>query len=163
MGLFCNCNCNRVLCVRGWSERAGVARGSMTIVKSYCCVYRSLVSKKRKFDGLIKYNTSTKIARLYDDEGTEIDEASVPPAKVCEGSEISFNGFNVDVCSERQPQDGCSGGVSSSSAPERAPPKPQPRRFVAPVSKALACGDVGVGALADVDDVAAAARTALGL
>ena len=34
---------------------------------------------------------------------------------------------------------------------------------VAPVSKALACGDVGVGALADVDDVAAAARAALGL
>ena len=34
---------------------------------------------------------------------------------------------------------------------------------VAPVSKALACGDVGIGALADVDDVAAAARTALGL
>ena len=34
---------------------------------------------------------------------------------------------------------------------------------VAPVAKALACGDVGVGALADVDDVAAAARAALGL
>ncbi len=34
---------------------------------------------------------------------------------------------------------------------------------VAPVSKALACGDVGIGALADVDDVAAAARAALGL
>jgi len=34
---------------------------------------------------------------------------------------------------------------------------------VAPVSKALACGDVGIGALADVDDVAAAARAALGV
>ena len=34
---------------------------------------------------------------------------------------------------------------------------------VAPVAKALACGDVGVGARADVDDVVAATRAALGL
>ena len=56
--------------------------------------------------------------------------------------------------------------VVESISPESAATEPRgvyDAAVVAPVSKALACGDVGIGALADVDDVAAAARTALGL
>ena len=59
------------------------------MARSFDVVYAKLTSKKRKWDGLLKVNTNSRRAVLYNEDGQEIDGAdAVNLAKLEDGEQM---------------------------------------------------------------------------
>ena len=104
--------------------------------RTFEVVYSKLTSKKRKWDGVLKWD-GVRTARLLNDDGDVIDEAAVNSTKLVEGGELELQGHKVDIVAEQaseappplaQQQQPVPAGKTRHRpfAAPKAPPKPPP-------------------------------------
>ena len=98
--------------------------------RAFEVVYSKLSSKRRKYDGRLRYDPLTRLARLYDEDGALIDELQVAHAKIVDGGQLTLTMHTADLGTEVL--ETSSGGSSSADTAVVAPTSSKSRRFVAP-------------------------------